>query len=329
MANERFIDPKRLKELQQLESWKTMAAILFDWAVIIAAISMSEYFGTWLAYIAAIIIIAGRMHGLAALVHEFAHYRFVANKEVNDWVGNVLTAWPLFVTVESYRANHLQHHRHANTDKDPDYMVKLGTARFTFPQRMRNLIVHFLAYVIGVNGYRDMRTGLNRLNRKLDIPRINVYSRLATYAVILIGAIALDVTDELILYWVLPYATLFFTVMWIRSVAEHFAIDDIDNKLEGTRTVIPHFWERAFFGPHKVSYHLEHHIYAAVPFYNLPALHAELMKHPVYRQKAHITRGYTTGLLREVLAHGHDALRARNMVPSATRAINTHLEPAE
>ena len=150
-----------------------------------------------------------------------------------------------------------------------------------------------------------MRSGLVRLNRKNKLPPAYIASRLGFYAVVF-GLLAIfGLVDELILYWFVPYFSLFMTLMYVRSVAEHFAIPDFDNKLEGTRTVVPAFWERAFFGPHNVSYHLEHHLYAAVPFYNLPLLHAELMENPEYRKCAHITHGYTTGLLRECLANGY------------------------
>jgi fatty acid desaturase len=308
MASTLFLDARKLKELQQLQSWRTAAAIAFDWAVIAAAITISQWASVWYVWLASIVVIAGRMHGLASLVHEFAHYRFVHNKRVNDWVGDILTAWPLLVTVSSYRNNHLQHHQHANTEKDPDYMVKVGKPRFTFPQKVHNLVIHILGYLIGANAYADMKTGLNRLNKKDAQPRNYIIARMSFYVGVLALMWAIDGMDELLIYWLVPYGTLFFTIMYVRSVAEHFAIDDIDNKLEGTRTVIPHFWERAFFGPHEVSYHLEHHLYAAVPFYNLPKLHAELMKNPDYRAKAHITRGYTTGLLREALAHGQRTL---------------------
>jgi fatty acid desaturase len=256
----------------------------------------------------AALVIGGRMHALGVLVHEFAHYRFVHNKRVNDWVGDVFAAWPLLVTVDGYRNNHLQHHQHANTEKDPDYMVKVGVERWTFPKRVRNLILTLSGYVAGINGYRDMRTALDRLNKAKAMPKAYIAARLSFYVGTLALIALIGGLDEFLVYWLIPYGCLFFTFNYIRSAAEHFAIDDIDNKLEGTRTVLPHFWERAFFSPHNVSYHLEHHLYPAVPYYNLPKLHAALMRNDEFRARAHITRGYTTGLVREMLSHGQKTL---------------------
>jgi fatty acid desaturase len=308
MAGTQFIDARTLKSLQQLQSWRTGASLAGNWLVIAAAITGSMLVGELYAWLIAAIIIGGRMHALGVLVHEFAHYRFVHDKRVNDWVGDVFAAWPLLVTVDGYRNNHLQHHQHANTEKDPDYMVKVGIERWTFPKRVRNLILTLGGYVAGINGYRDMRTALDRLNKAKAMPKAYIASRLSFYVGVLALMALIGGLDEFLIYWLIPYGCLFFTFNYVRSTAEHFAIDKIEQKLEGTRTVIPHVWEKAFFSPHNVSYHLEHHLYPAVPYYNLPKLHAELMKNADYRARAHITHGYTTGLVSEVLRHGQRTL---------------------
>ena len=49
-----------------------------------------------------------------------------------------------------------------------------------------------------------------------------------------------------------------------------------------------------------MGYHLEHHLFPGVPFYNLPKLHLMLMEEEVYQAKAHVTEGYMTGLMQEL-----------------------------
>ena len=41
-------------------------------------------------------------------------------------------------------------------------------------------------------------------------------------------------------------------------------------------TAIAEPWLEWLLFPHRVNYHIEHHLYASVPHYNLPALHREL-----------------------------------------------------
>jgi fatty acid desaturase len=327
MASERFVEPKRLKELQQLKPWKTVAVIAFDWVIIGLSIAASQAVGTWWAWLIAAFVIAGRMHALASIVHEVAHYRLHRNKVLNDWIGDIFVAWPLLLTINSYRQNHLMHHQHANTELDPDYMVKFNQGRFIFPRKFFGFLSSLAGYLVGYHGYQDMRTGLNRLNRKLSHSKTYIALRISFYVIVLSSIIFAGYAYEFLIYWLIPYPTIFFGIMYIRSVAEHFAIENIDEKLEGTRTVIPHFWERAFFGPHNVSYHLEHHIYAGVPFYNLPALHKEMMKHPQFAAKAHITYGYTTGLIREILSHA--GRQNMSMVPAATKHLYSSGNAAE
>jgi fatty acid desaturase len=40
-------------------------------------------------------------------------------------------------------------------------------------------------------------------------------------------------------------------------------------------------WVEWLIFPHQVNYHIEHHLYASVPHYNLPALHRELQRNSV------------------------------------------------
>ena len=87
---------------------------------------------------------------------------------------------------------------------------------------------------------------------------------------------------------------------YIRSVSEHFGDLEYDHLLSGTRTVKVNFLEAFIFAPHNVSYHIEHHMYSTVPFYNLLKLHDLLMQDDEFRQKAHITHGYLTGLLNDL-----------------------------
>jgi fatty acid desaturase len=51
---------------------------------------------------------------------------------------------------------------------------------------------------------------------------------------------------------------------------------------------------------HNIEYHIAHHLYPQVPFYNLPKLHEILMQMPTYREKAHITDGYLKGFIKEI-----------------------------
>jgi fatty acid desaturase len=295
------IDSDELKRLSVLQPWNTVAVLVLDWAVIAAAIALSSHFGGFWLYLLAVTVIAGRMHGLGVLMHEAAHFRFLKDRKMADLVGDLFTAWPIMATVDGYRQNHLAHHQHTNTDKDPDWAVKLGKVPFTFPQRVWVVTLNLLGYVVAVNSLRDLAQILPRVSAAKQTGRYKL-ARLGYYLAVAVLITLLGAWKGFLLYWVVPYLTLFFLFLYVRSVAEHFGSMDYDEELGSTRTVMPYFWERFFFAPHNINYHLEHHLFPGVPFYHLPELRAALMQDATYRAKAHSTRGYSTGVLRECLA---------------------------
>ena len=295
------IDSDELKKLSVLQPWSAVAALAVDWAVIAAAIALSSRFGGVWLYLLMVAVIAGRMHGLGVLMHEAAHFRFLKNRKMADVVADLFIAWPIMATVDGYRQNHLAHHQHTNTDKDPDWTVKLGKAAYTFPQEVWVVTLNVLGYLVAVNSLRDLAHILPRVARakqsdRYRLARFGYYFGAATLITLL------GIWKGFLLYWIVPYVTLFFLFVYVRGVAEHFGSMDYDEELGSTRTVIPYFWERCFFAPHNINHHLEHHLFPGVPFYNLPKLGAALMRDETYRAKAHITRGYSTGVLRECLA---------------------------
>ena len=88
----------------------------------------------------------------------------------------------------------------------------------------------------------------------------------------------------------------------MRLISEHSAVPGADPAYTVTRTTLARWWERWLILPRNIHYHIEHHWYPSVPFYNLPALHARLMANPEFRQRAVITRSLTDSLRQCVTA---------------------------
>ncbi len=300
MAVPTYISRDELKRLSILQPTKTAFALGFDWLVIIAAIAVSVWANNWVVYFLSIAVIAGRQHALAVLNHDFAHHRFLKNKVLSEWIGDIFLAWPILITVDSYRKTHMEHHFHTNTEDDPDYAPRLDMKTYKFPMNIWFLITSLVGYLLVITSLYDVKS-LHLKKIANSQTRSYVFARLGFYALIGLVIGFTGVWREFLLYWVVPYFTLFFAFNYVRGVAEHFSAMDYSTLEGGTRTVVPHLWEKAFFGPHNVDFHSEHHLYPGVPFYNLPALHDLLMQNPDYVRKAHVTRGYSTGLVREIL----------------------------
>ena len=68
-------------------------------------------------------------------------------------------------------------------------------------------------------------------------------------------------------------------ILRLRAICEHGATADFSSPLTAARSESNQAAEpanvlgRALLFPHHVNYHLEHHLYPAVPHYHLPRLH--------------------------------------------------------
>lgn len=300
------VKPTDLKPLFKTSAFRHAAAIAFDWLLIAATIIACSYYFTWYTYLLALLIIGARMHALAILMHDASHYRFLKNRKWNDRLTNLLIMYPLFSSIEVYRQNHMRHHRHLNTEDDPDWVSKLGKKSFTFPKTKQAFLLQILSYFTLVQGIKDAIWFLKRfsVSKEAKQKKANGEKKNRASLIFMLSLFTLLTVFNgwayYGLFWVIPYLSTFFMFQYIRSVAEHFGELAYDHLLTSTRTVKTNLLEQFLLAPHNVGYHLEHHLYPAVPFYNLPQLHNLLMEGEDYQEKAHVTQGYFIGLFNEL-----------------------------
>ena len=90
--------------------------------------------------------------------------------------------------------------------------------------------------------------------------------------------------------WLLPLLTVLQPILRLRAIFEHGAVDDLSSPLTAARTNRSggraiNALGRALLFPHHVNYHLEHHLYPAVPHYHLPRLHRLLVDKGALRRR--------------------------------------------
>ncbi len=300
------LNPTQLKPLFKINSLRHGSEILLNWAVIIGTAYLAATYLNPLTYLIALLIIGARMHALAILMHDAAHYRFLKNRKWNDLITDITTMYPLFLTIEKYRTNHLQHHKHLNTEEDPDWVSKLPKKEFQFPKTKSEFILGVLSYFLLIQGVKDAIWFVTRFNvlgnqpKKTNSKKANPIPQLLFYGLLIFVLTTFALWKFFLLFWVVPYFSTFLMFQYIRSVAEHFGELEYDHLLRSTRTVKTNFFERFLIAPHNVGYHIEHHLYPGVPYYNLPKLHQLLMETSTFRENAHLTQGYLSGMLREL-----------------------------
>ena len=297
--------PNILKELYVLRPAYSLMAIIANWIGINLSIWLSELYWNFPLYILVVFWIGTRQHALAILMHDAAHYRVTTNKKLNDIIGECFLAWPLTITLFGYRKTHAAHHRHLNTENDPDWTQDIQRAEFSFPKTLPQITWITIKYCLGFYAIKEM-TNVSGYNERVPL-QINL-PRFLLYIAAVAASIYFNFWLELILYWIVPVMTSLLLLLYVRAVADHHAGLANDHLYNKTRTTIATWWESLLIAPHNVNFHIEHHMYPGVPFYNLPKLHAILSDIPAYRDNAHITHGLLKGLLSECQGHPRSAL---------------------
>ncbi len=225
-------------------------------------------------------LISGQgLHLLGNMGHEGFHFTLHENRDVSIKIGIFSSAATLFHHEVGFSYSHWNHHHFTNTAKDPDTQI------FT---RFKNALVRILfARVEAVRIYAadNLRLALNRpLDYKVAFPipleRIRFYARL-NYAALLCWILVYG-----LIIWMAPFYGMVLlggallasnAISGLRPYFEHAGLGF--QRLERTRTYTHPFW--TFFCGN-INYHLEHHLFPTVPFFNLPKVHALLKQHGVY-----------------------------------------------
>lgn len=302
------LNPALIRQLSKLKPWISVSHVVLEYVFIISAIVLCSLYGHPLLYVVCVMWIGARQHALAILIHEAAHYRLVKHKPTNDFIGEVLLAFPIFVTLRGYRLSHRAHHRHMNTEHDPDWVSK-ETPDWEFPKTRAALLFMLTKIALGRNLVWMVRLivkggqagGATSANKKT---RAFVAGRMVYYVTVIAVLTYFGWWAEFLLFWIVPLATWLQVILRIRSIAEHFGLE-YDHTFTEARTTYPSLFDRLFIASKNVWYHLDHHLYPSVPFYNLPHLHTELMALTGYQERAHITKSYL-GVLKECSASDYN-----------------------
>jgi len=244
-----------------------------------------------------VIWIGARQHALLVLMHEAAHYRLLRSRRLGDALSDLLCAWPLLITTNTYRRQHFAHHRYLSTSRDPPWRGYLERHEFRLPKRWFDFALLFLRDISGLGALPMMRAIVRHSAEQPDPqgtswPWAGRLGRCTFYAALVAAITVLGGWQIVLMYWIVPALTWLKWTMYLRDLAEHFGLEGGGAPFASSRTTLPSWLGRWLVAPHNVHYHLEHHLYPSVPCFRLPQLHRELMMDSVYSRRAHITHGY-------------------------------------
>jgi fatty acid desaturase len=290
-----------IRDLRAIREHRAWLTLFVNFGLIAASMALVAFLPNVFTVALALWIIGVRQLGLAVVMHESAHFTLFKNRKFNDFAGNWLAGYPIYLSATMYRAHHLEHHAKTWTDADPD--LSLATA---FPVSRASMARKVMRDLLGITGLKKL-IGTTHLVIKVISgaevdsgtlpmrmargPAIRMLVGTAITNLILFGILWAAGHPALYLLWFGAWMTTNNLVARIRSIAEHAVVPNPSDPIGQTRTVRAGWLERLLIAPNCVQYHLEHHLVMTVPHYNLPRFHA-LMRERGLLEGACIAHNY-------------------------------------
>lgn len=221
---------------------------------------------------------------VVTFMHDATHNTLFKRRWLG-WAFGIIAMLPLFASFVAFKEDHIEHHRHTRSPRDPD----------AFPMGQRRLVDFLLFYGYMVAGallsflhfnliYPLQRFGVREWSIHLGETALKVL----LYWQLIAWAQANGVLGKTLELWLIPIF-IFSLLNSMRFIAEHYGTPWDQGQMLGTRTVISNPVNA--FCWNNINLHIGHHLYPGVPWYNLQELH-ELLKDDIAREGAIVDKSY-------------------------------------
>jgi len=235
-----------------------------------AAVAVGAYALIEWGLLAGVLVWGVAQHAILNVVHEASHYSLSRRRKLNDFIGDILFAVPIGLTVQRYRVVHELHHKQLATDGDPSgYLIDPAV---TNQQMLKSLL-----FLLAGRSVFDLIAGLRHPKNKKDATAIADRARLLMLIGFHVPLFCLLLHFgywQMHAVWILTAATFAPFLDGIRTIAEHRFGDEHDGHTRShhTNPVVS-----AIFAPF-FQYHWEHHLFPTIPHCKLARFHRELIE---------------------------------------------------
>ncbi|MBL9033021.1 MAG: fatty acid desaturase [Phycisphaerae bacterium] len=282
-----LLTPERVRELSRLRPWRPVVDTAWNWALILAAWALVAVDPTWWAALLAIPIVGTRYYALFIIGHDGMHRRIFNRVRPNDLFTDLFILGPIGAITRINNRNHLEHHKHLASTLDPDRHKHACFNKATRPR--------YLAFLSGLANlwpvvkhvfFRDAggphaADAPARATSKPNYTPRDVAILLGWQAA-LIGGLSFGVAWWAFpVLWLAPVYIFVYLGDLVRSFLEH-SHPEADDKADEHRliTYTSNPIERMLFSPMNMNYHIPHHLWPSIPYYNLPIADREIRHKP-------------------------------------------------
>jgi len=281
-------DERRIaQELSPGIAWPTLILALALPVALIGVIALG-FSGAWPLW-ACTPVVAVISYAHYTLVHESIHGNVVAAPKSLHWINTVVgwigslglgMGWP------ALQRTHVLHHSHTNTERDPDISVK-----GTFVQLLRKWAIMVPMSLIPIGAMRFINAErYKRLGTILSPGEIAQVSAVTLFTwTLLIAAIVTGHVAEWLMLWFIPTRLAGLILNIFFQWLPHHPFDQTERYLN-TRVSL---WPGGTFLLLQQNFHLMHHLWPSVPFYNYARLFHRLR--PVLKAEGSRIEGLTVG----------------------------------
>jgi fatty acid desaturase len=240
-------------KFKQQSAVKSIAAISKNYFFIALIIFTNLHFQNILLYFVSVWIIGAFQFALSeCLLHESSHCNLFSSHKLNEYC-EIFLALPFFISYKDFKQEHMHHHQHLLEESDHLYQSYrhwgLIDAKGNFA-KINKFWHYFVRPISGIAGIYYFIKGASFANLRVII----------FWIILFYLSIYFNFTKELFLFWIIPFIWAANAFLFYSETADHY---NAKNK-SSTRTSKISNW---FF--HNNGYHLTHHTYPFIPFFNL------------------------------------------------------------
>jgi fatty acid desaturase len=281
-----LLTPARVRELSRLQPRRVVRDVALAWLAILAVWALAAVHTTWWTLALAAVVVGSRYYALFIIGHDGLHRRLFDDRVTNDLVTDTFIYGPLGAVTRLNNRNHLAHHRHLATERDPD--------RHKHACFNKTDLTELLGYLSGITTVgRSIRNVFLRHGPPSASPSAAADDRYTVRDVAILVGVQATLIGGLTwafgwwgwpLLFLAPVYVFTYSADSLRSFAEH-SHPEADARADEHRlvTYVSSPLERLFLAPMNMNFHAAHHLWVSIPYYNLPVADAEMRAHPLAR----------------------------------------------
>jgi fatty acid desaturase len=253
-------------------------------AALVASAMAIVHFDRWYLWLPFSIVAGFAVFDFTVLLHEVVHRAVFTSADGRLYrILGLLYAVPSGISASQFTRWHLDHHAGLGSDLDDPkrhYLSPKKNARWLKALYFTPALfpIYFRAAAKETAAYE------RALRRRIAFERMGT---IAFQLAVLASIAWLGGWGIAWKLYVVPVFLIFPVAFALNRVGQHYDIDPADPAKWATLVKRSWFWDTVYLFS---NYHLEHHYFPGVPFYNLPRLQKLLM--PFYEKRGMLARSY-------------------------------------